>query len=220
MDIAGVLVRTLATKLAGYFNVIPKWSWWNVSWYEKTATLLVFCLACAGAVFAQSARQKDGTWRLANPDTARTSLRDPRSTQLSLPKGARVVSFMDTEIEPPGLTGRIYTGVIGDLQIRFIGAGGSHFHGMQPDTTLPFAFYNSHYPNPSSIPTPPFALLYKTSFTVQVLTPEHAELGKFELDGVNAGSYWIEPSESGQYVFQIWYNGESVYQPIRFAYVR
>ena len=190
-----------------------------MSRYEKSATLLVLCIACASAVFAQSVRQQDGTWQLADPDSADASLRDARSARLLLPKGARAVSFKDIEIERSGRPDLIYTGVIGDLQIRFVGAAGSYYHGIQPDTTLPFTF-NRYYPNPSSIQTPPFALLSKTSFTVKVLTTEDVELGEFELDGVNAGSYWIEPSESGLYVLQIWYNGKSVYQPIRLAYVR
>ena len=191
-----------------------------MSWYISAATLLVVCMASSGVGLAEAERQSDGSWQIANPDTARTSLRGVDSVLRSLPEGARVISFYDIEVEPPGCTNGIYEGVTGDLRIRFVRAGGSYFHGIQPDTTLPFAFYNSFRPNPSSKQTPPFALLAEASFTLQVLTPENSELGKFDLDGISAGSYWLEPSESGEYIFQIWYNGEAVHQPMRIAYVR
>jgi len=186
----------------------------------RIVTLLVICVASAAVGFAQAVRQPDGSWQLTNSESPRASMRDTMSSRVPVPKGARAVSFSAGEVEPSEQTGRIYEGVVGDLRVRFVGADGSYFHGVQPDTTLPFAFYNSHYPNPSSKQSPPFALLAEASFVVQVLTPEHVELGKFKLNGVSAGSYWVEPAESGQYVFQIWYNGEAVHRPIRFAYVR
>ncbi|MCP4290605.1 MAG: hypothetical protein GY780_02050 [bacterium] len=186
----------------------------------KAVAFFVFFMVSAGVVFAQATREHDGAWLHANSDTAGTPFRGAQSGRMSLPEGARTVSFTEMEVESSGRTDHVYTGTAGALQIRFVSAGGSYFHGVQPDTTLPFAFKNSYYPNPSSKQTPPFALLTEASFAVQVLTPEHVELGKFELNGINAGPYWIEPSESGRYVFQIWYHGEAVYRPIRIVCVR